>query len=227
VTVSPVPLDRRQRRRLETIEEVLDVAAEVMAEQGVAGLSVGEVARRMGIRPPSLYVYFDSKHTLYDALFARGARLVLAAMEPVSEGAAEAATLEEALLAVAETMVRWSIENPAYSQLLFWRPVPGFSPSAEAYHPAIELVEVSRQRFGRLRERGLLRDDVPIEQILRDWTCLTSGVMSQQMSNEPNETFEEGTFTSGLPRLVAMFAAHYAPTPSAPPMRRARRAHSR
>ena len=38
----PVALDRRQRRRLETIEEVLDVALEVMAEQGVAGLSVGE-----------------------------------------------------------------------------------------------------------------------------------------------------------------------------------------
>ena len=47
-------LDRRQRRRLETIEEVLDTAAEIMAEQGVVGLSVGEVARRMGIRPPSL-----------------------------------------------------------------------------------------------------------------------------------------------------------------------------
>ena len=70
-------LDRRQRRRQETIAEVVDVAAEIMAEQGVVGLSVGEVARRMGIRPPSLYVYFPSKHALYDALFARGAQEVL------------------------------------------------------------------------------------------------------------------------------------------------------
>ena len=48
--------DRRHRRRQETISEVLNVALQVMAEQGVAGLSLGEVARRMGIRPPSLYV---------------------------------------------------------------------------------------------------------------------------------------------------------------------------
>src|SRR4051794_33534275 len=70
------PLDSRARRRLETIEEVLDIAVEIMTEQGVAGLSLGEVARRMGIRPPSLYVYFPSKDALYDALFERGAREV-------------------------------------------------------------------------------------------------------------------------------------------------------
>src|SRR5919199_1995978 len=76
-----VPLDRRQRGRLETIEEVLDHAVEIMAEEGVAGLSLGEIARRMGIRPPSLYVYFPSKHALYDALFKRGWELLLAAWE--------------------------------------------------------------------------------------------------------------------------------------------------
>jgi hypothetical protein len=30
-------------RRQETIEEILDIAAQIMAEQGVAGLSVGEM----------------------------------------------------------------------------------------------------------------------------------------------------------------------------------------
>src|SRR4051794_26170163 len=76
MTADAVPLDRRQRRRQETIEEVLDIAVEIMTEQGVAGLSIGEVARRMGIRPPSLYVYFPSKEALYDAVFLRGAREV-------------------------------------------------------------------------------------------------------------------------------------------------------
>ena len=57
---------------------MLDVAVAVMAEQGVVGLSLGEVARRMGIRPPSLYVYFDSKNALYDAIFARGSRELIA-----------------------------------------------------------------------------------------------------------------------------------------------------
>src|SRR6266498_2864951 len=73
--------DRRQRRRQETISEALDVALQVMAEQGVAGLSLGEVARRMGIRPPSLYVYFDSKNALYDAIFAQGWRALAEVMD--------------------------------------------------------------------------------------------------------------------------------------------------
>src|SRR5919206_13696 len=75
-----LPLDRRQRRRQETIEQVLDVAVEVMAEQGVVGLTLGEVARRMGVRPPSLYGYFDGKNALYDALFERGWQLLLAVL---------------------------------------------------------------------------------------------------------------------------------------------------
>src|SRR5881392_1617335 len=119
VTTEAVPVDRRHRRRLETIEEVLDHAVEIMAEEGVAGLSIGEIARRMGIRPPSLYVYFPSKHALYDALFARGARLLLAAMEAVTAALpATATTLAEILLPAAQAFVRWSVEHPAYSQLL-------------------------------------------------------------------------------------------------------------
>ena len=66
--------DRRHRRREETIREIVDVAVELMGEHGAAGLSLGDVARRMGIRTPSLYGYFDSKNALYDAVFERGWR---------------------------------------------------------------------------------------------------------------------------------------------------------
>src|SRR3954471_14180804 len=120
MTTETVPLDRRQRRRLETIEEVLDHAVEIMAEEGVAGLSVGEIARRMGIRPPSLYVYFPSKNALYDALFQRGAEQILAAMQARSASRDRTATFEEQLLEAARTFVSWCVANPAYTQLLFW-----------------------------------------------------------------------------------------------------------
>jgi hypothetical protein len=127
-------------------------------------------------------------------------------------------------------MVRWSITNAAYSQLLFWRPVPGFQPSPDAYAPAVALVELGAERFRDLQRRGLLRADIPAVDIQRDWTIVTAGVVSQQLSNAPQEPFETGTFTSRLPEVVAMFARHYAPDPSvpAPPAkRRARRADSR
>lgn len=226
MTAEPVAVDRRQRRRQETIEEVLDVAVEVMAEQGVAGLSVGEVARRMGIRPPSLYVYFPSKNALYDALFRRGAQEVVDAFRAAGMSEVSDEELEPQLLEAARFFVRWSIEHPAYTQLLFWRPVPGFTPSDEAYAPAVELVTLARERFTELQRRGLLRADANVEDMHRDWTVLTSGIVSQQLSNAPGESFESGSFTSRLPVVVAMFARHYA-SPTVKPRRRARNANQR
>src|SRR5438270_2156402 len=158
MTVDAVPLDRRQRRRQETIEEVLDIAVEIMTEQGVAGLSLGEVARRMGIRPPSLYVYFASKEAIYDAVFLRGARAILEHMRAHSlDLQLEGRSFAEILLDAGRAMTSWSIANPAYTQMLFWRPVPGFIPSEDAYAPAVALVELSAEFFRTLQQHGLLR----------------------------------------------------------------------
>src|SRR5207248_7617402 len=97
------------------------------------GVSLGEIARRMGIRTPSLYVYFPSKNALYDALFERGARevgnVVTEASERLLAELGPDRQLEDVLLDAATTFVRWAVEHPAYTQLLYWRPVPGFEPS--------------------------------------------------------------------------------------------------
>jgi AcrR family transcriptional regulator len=218
--MSTASIDRRARRRQQTIDEVLDTAVEIMTEQGAGGLSLGEIARRMGIRPPSLYVYFPSKHAIYDALFARGARELFDTMQEATHGFSASAEMAETLLTAGSAMVRWCVANPAYSQLLFWRPVPGFVPSQEAYAPAVELVESSQRAFTDLQKQGLLRTDMPVDQILRDWTIVIAGITSQQLSNAPDETFEEGRFTSALPDLVEMFCRMYgtnSPAASAKP----------
>lgn len=202
------PLDRRQRRRQETIEQVLDVAAEVMADQGVAGLTLGEVARRMGIRPPSLYVYFDGKHALYDALFGRGWNLLLAAMRE-TDAATAAGDLPARLRAGSATLVRWAVEHPAYAPLMFWRPVPGFEPSPQAYAGAVELARMARDLLAELRDGGFLRPDADLDEAYRTWTVLTSGIVSQQLANAPGEPFGTGTFTATLPVAVEMWLAHY------------------
>ena len=220
-TATP-PVDRRRRRRRETIEEALDVALQVMAEQGVAGLSLGEVARRMGIRPPSLYVYFDSKNALYDAIFARGWRALDSVMQAVvlpepgvpepgvpEPGHSGGADVRGYLLRHARTFVRWSVEHPAYAQLMFWRPVPGYEPSPEAYTPAERVVEQGRAALAALRQQGAFRADADVDELLRAWTSVIAGVISQQLANAPRESFEGGRFTTLLPQLVEMFVAHY------------------
>ena len=64
--------DRRTRHREQTRSEILDHALQIMAEDGVAGLTMARLARAMDIRPPSLYKYYPSLLAVYDALFRRG-----------------------------------------------------------------------------------------------------------------------------------------------------------
>ncbi|HEY3003009.1 MAG TPA: TetR/AcrR family transcriptional regulator, partial [Kribbellaceae bacterium] len=123
-------VDRRSRRRQETIDEILDVALELMASEGVAALSLSAVARRVGMQPPSLYQYFGSKTAIYDALFQRGAEGVLAAQRTARATVTDPAKEREVAITA---FCRWCVENPVYSQLLFWRTVPGFEPSAAAF----------------------------------------------------------------------------------------------
>lgn len=210
-----VPLDRRRRRRQETIEEVLDVAAQVMVDQGVAGLTLGEVARRMGIRPPSLYGYVDGKNALYDALFERGWRLLLEHLRGVAAGLDGADPVAD-LYAQEAAFVRWAVEHPGYAPLMLWRPVPGFVPSERAYAPAEELARTARARLADLVAAGVLPADADLDRAYRTLTAVISGVISQQLSNAPGEPFETGTFTSTLPDVVAMWLAHHG-RGSAPP----------
>jgi AcrR family transcriptional regulator len=201
--------DRRGRRRLETVEEILDVAAEIMAEQGAGGLTLGELARRMGIRPPSLYGYVDSKTALYDALFERGWTRLNQTMATQLAGVGDAPEPTAQALTAAETFVRWSVENAAYAQLMFWRPVPGFEPSARAYAPALEAMRGAREAFAVLQDRGVLDQTSDLDEALDAWVVIVSGVVSQQLSNAPHESFEQGTFTRLLPQLMSMFMARY------------------
>src|SRR5690242_8902878 len=134
----PEGMDRRVWRRQQTIDEALDAAVTIMEEAGVGGLSMSEIARRLGMRQPSLYKYFPSLHAVYDALFARGV---------AGTGAAVQAAVQErprgvvAIQAAGRALVRWAVENPALAQLLFWRPVPGFAPTAATFAPSVALMD--------------------------------------------------------------------------------------
>src|SRR5438309_2367782 len=141
-TPPPAGLDRRARRRQETIEEILGIAVEVMSEEGVTGLNLAEVARRMGIRPPSLYKYFPSLMAVYDELFRRGQIDHLNAMRQAMVGVEPGLP---ALAAGLDAAGRWALANRAVAQLMFSRPVPSFAPSAEAFAPSVAMFALHRE----------------------------------------------------------------------------------
>ena len=203
--------DRRARRRQETIDEILDIAQEVMTEEGVNGLSLAEIARRLGVQPPSIYRYFPSLVAIYDELFRRGQTENLEVMRRAIDGAEPGMA---ALTAGLEASGRWLLAHRALAQLLFWRPVPRFEPTPEAFAPAVEMVAIQRVQLGHAVARGELGPEADSEEALYLLSTLITGVLSQAMANEPDLAWGDGRFTSLFPRLLTLFTAAYpAPGP--------------
>jgi len=207
---TPAPPDRRARRRQETIEEILAIADDVMTEEGVNGLSLSEVARRLGVKPPSIYKYFDSLRAIYDALFERGQRTHLEIMRTAM---ARAEPGLDALAAGLEASCRWALAHSAMAQLLFWRPVPNFEPTPEAMAPSVEMVQLQRQALADAA-RGQLGPGADSDEALWITSVLVSGVLGQAMANEPGLPWGEGRFSPLLPKLLGTLAALYPPKPA-------------
>ncbi|SRR6266568_2766218 len=165
--------NRQAERREATRAEILEAAWELSRIQGVAGLSLRDVARKIGMRPPSLYWYFDSKQAVYDAMFAQGSRQLL-------ERLAEQRWPDDPrsiLRLCAQVFVEFSAEDVERYQLLFQRTIPDFEPSPESYALAVRAFGEMSARFAAAG----LGDPGHFDM----WTALVAGLSAQQTANDP------------------------------------------
>jgi AcrR family transcriptional regulator len=195
VVASAGVTDRRRARHEATKARILAAAWDLAREQGLAGISLRDLAARVDLRQPSLYSYFDSKLALYDAMFAQGYEQLLDEIEGIE---LPDDPLEQ-IRFMARVFVDLSVQEPVRAQLLFQRPIPGFEPSAESYALAQRFIEDTR---GRFVAAGLDPDhDLDL------YTALTAGIVSQQLANDPGGT----RWTRLVDEVMEMFLAHVAP----------------
>ncbi len=199
---------RRAPRHEATLQSILDRSVEIMAEVGVAGLTMTRLARALAIQPPSLYKWFPSVLAVHDAVFARGQRANLAAWR---DGIAGAEPGLAALSAGMTATAHWAVGHQVEAQLLFWRPVPGFQPSPEAMSPADQLVAELRAMIGHAVSRGQLAGEADSPEGLVILASLHFGVLSQHLANEPETAWGEGLYTRSYSRVVDLFVAAFPP----------------
>ena len=166
--------DRRAERHAATRSEILEAAWAQVRTEGLAALSLRDLAAAVGMRAPSLYSYFDSKFAIYDAMFAQGAQEFLDAK--VFQEAPTGDPLTD-LRSGMRTFMDFCTANPARYQLLFQRTIPGFEPSEAAFALSIKGLELTRER---LAEIGITRP-----QDLDLFTAIGTGLTDQQISNDP------------------------------------------
>jgi AcrR family transcriptional regulator len=182
----------REERRRSAREAIVDAAWELARKEGLAAFSLRDLARRVGITTPTVYAYFDSKKAIYDAMFSRAATEFAAWMtEPY-----DAAPPLELLVASLRRFAQFCESDIARYQLLFQRTIPEFEPSPESYAPAVRTLDVVREL---LAVNGITQP-----KHLDLWTALVTGLVDQQVSNDPGGD----RWTRLSAEAVAMFVTH-------------------
>ncbi|MDL1903060.1 TetR/AcrR family transcriptional regulator [Anaerolineae bacterium CFX9] len=202
------PEERRQRNHDEMSAAILQAARDVMRTNGAADLNLQEIARRVGMRAPSLYTYFPSKAAIYEALFEMGMRMYGDQMEALhAQYGATWAGIEQAM----ENYLNFAIENPELYQLLFERPVPGFVPSPEGMLQANRLIDIARNIVREAIEAGMLRADIPADKYMNIFIAISHGLTAQHMANEPHLPAGSGRFGSLIPDMIALIRQVWSP----------------
>lgn len=165
--------DRRAQRREEKLARILAEAWLLAQRDGLAVISLRELADRVDLRQPSLYAYFDSKLALYDALFADGYRQLL---DEVRARPAKKQP-QRALVDFVRMMVQFATEDIVRFQLLFQRTIPGFEPSPASYALALEFIQITGDLLAAAGVVGTENLDM--------FSALVAGLCDQQVANDP------------------------------------------
>lgn len=190
-------IDWREARRRSARDAIVEAAWALVAEEGLAGLSLRDLARRAGISTPTVYAYFDSKNAIYDAMFGQAATQFADTMaEPYDSGGAPRELLVESL----RRFFEFSTTQPARYQLLFQRTIPGFEPSPEAYAPSVRALAGAKEL--------LALNGITEARHLDLWTALATGLVDQQVSNDPGGH----RWIRLIEESISMFLVHCRPT---------------
>jgi AcrR family transcriptional regulator len=179
----------RDERRAAAAARILDAAWELARENGLAGMSLRDLGRRLGMATTSVYSYFDSKAALYDAMFADAWQSLIDYDPPTP-----AADLATAIRRETHRWVSFSVADPVRFQLMSYRTIPGFEPSVESYAAA---KRAYAQSFDPWRAFGSIEQS-DIDLLI----ALANGLIGQQLANEPGGDHWIGLVDEGIDLIV-------------------------
>ncbi|MGQ0632073.1 MAG: TetR/AcrR family transcriptional regulator [Sporichthyaceae bacterium] len=193
---------RATTRRVIVEREILDAAWMVMAQEGVAALSVREVARSVGLRQQSLTHYFPTKADLLDALFVDGfgdLQRTFDRLRPRRDHTA-------AVVDVAVAYVDYCVAHPARYHLMFQGTVPGFEPREQSHRVALGVLAVLIERLAAAGVTAVA--DLAIVR------SLMSGIAAEQIANDPHGRSFAGETERAIRYLLAGLTADSAKRPT-------------
>jgi len=151
----------------------VEAAWSIVRERGLAALAIRDLAKQVGITTPTVYNYFESKNAIYDAMFGGAAAEFAETMSQPYDSSGP----REVLSGGVRRFVEFCTDDVTRYQLLFQRTIPDFEPTADALAPAVSALDSAREQ--------LALNGVSDPRHLDMWTAWTTGLVDQQLSNDP------------------------------------------
>jgi AcrR family transcriptional regulator len=189
--------DTRAMRRDATRARILDAAWDLARRDGLAAITLREVARQVGMRAPSLYTYFPSKNAMYDAMYTEAARQLAETLA----GRPQSDDPREGLRGRMRLFTAFCVADPVRYQILLERPVPGFEPAPESFQITAAALAGTRADMQAAGVAG--------EPALDMFRALITGLVSLQVANDPGGD----RWTRLQDDAFDMFFAHHAGGP--------------
>jgi AcrR family transcriptional regulator len=193
--VAPNP--RRPYHHGDLRRAAIDVAVEAIGEEGVANLSLRDVARRLGVSHAAPTHHFGDKAGLLTAVAAEGYRRLAAALR-------DAWTRTGSFLEVGVAYVRFAVEERAYFAVMY---------QPDLYRPDDPEVVAARAEAA-----AMLYPRVPVD-AGRDRRRLEAGVAAWSLVHGVATLFLSGNLPTALgddPEAIARAAAGYLFGPAEP-----------
>ncbi|HKS49048.1 MAG TPA: TetR/AcrR family transcriptional regulator [Amycolatopsis sp.] len=196
----PGPAETHSRERF------LQAALTILVQEGVAGLTVRNLADAAGSSTVGVYTRFGGRSGVLDALYERTFELLHQEFVRLPERTGRTAG---DILAFARAYRRFALESPARYGFMFERPVPGFDPDPNLRAHA------QRHTFDLLVDR--IRAAAPPDMAARVaaylvWTTM-HGLVSVELTNrqrtsppgwflDPGDDSYSRVFTEGLTAVM-------------------------
>jgi AcrR family transcriptional regulator len=184
--------------------QLVAVGEEVLAERGLAALSLREVARRLGVSHNAPFKHFASREALLAAIAEEGFADLAARLAGAMVGDAR-----EAMSARALAYVTFALERPAVFRLMFGGQVDA------SQHPGLaERAEASLR--GITRHIGLAFGEEALDEATLSAWAFVHGLANLLLDGQISDGLRKGRSNEDLAKAVIAAMAHGLDEPSRP-----------
>ncbi len=205
------PAPARDLRR-----KFIDASLELVTERGVEGLTLRDLAKRVGVTHPAVYRYFPDKAALLASVAEEGFWAIRSAAIRACAPYPDTRTRFNKLV---EAYVRFAAEHPAHFRLMFGPEAAEKWSSASLRAAETATFNICLDAVVEGQRDGLVREGDPREIALAGWAMI-HGIASLVLNGLVNGVGLSSTSTEYLARMLenAFFAGvEPAPAPSATP----------